>query len=188
MANIARVRVLWSGGTVVGGGLSTFFWDEADTGFVAKLGTFYGAIVNRLAAGTLITIPNTGDLLDVATGELSGTWSETATYTVASATAGVYAAGTGARVTWATSGIRNGRRVKGSTFLVPLVGTCYAVDGTIDAAVNTGFQTAAQALVTASAGHMRVYSRPKAGSAGQQNTVIGAAAPDFVSGLRSRRT
>lgn len=188
MANLVRLRTLWSGPPVVGEGVSTFYLDEGASGFLSDFHTFWAAVGNRVPTGITWTTPNTGDLVDINTGELTGTWTDGSSSSVSSSGAGAYAAGVGARFTWPTSGIRNGRRVRGSTFLVPLVTSCYQADGTIDGAVWTSLSSAAGALYTGTAPALRVWSRPVNGAGGQSNTVIGSALPDKVSWLRSRRT
>jgi len=131
---------------------------------------------------------NDGDLLDVATGDLTGTWAEAASGPGSGSGFGAYPAGVGARFTWATSGIVAGRRVRGSTFLCPLVNSCFGTDGTLDETVRTALDAAADGLVTASAGAMRIWSRPAPGRPGQASAVTAGDVPDKVSWLRSRRT
>ena len=188
MANLQRVRVLWGGSPVVGPGVSTFYWDEAVTGFLPALNTFFSSCAGRMPNGLTLTIPNTGDLIDVATGEISGSWSDTIVSGAAGGSANAYAAGVGVRVSWSTSGIRHGRRVRGSTFLVPITTDCYATDGTIGAAFLSTFQSAAGTLIVAQGANMRIYSRPSDGAPGQANPVTGALVPDRISWLRTRRT
>lgn len=188
MANLARVRVVWSGAPVIGGGVSTFFVDEAATGFLSDIRGFFDAIDLTVTGGITWSFPSTGDLIDIATGELTGSWSETPAADVNSTGSGVHAAGVGTRATWRTSGIRNGRRVVGSTFIVPLHTGSYATDGTIDTATLTLLRNAADSLLTDIAGALRVYSRPSVGVAGQASPVISSNVPDKVSWLRSRRT
>lgn len=188
MANLVRVRTVWTGTPLVGPTVSTFYFDEIHVGFVADLHTFWAAVGNRFPPGITWTTDNVGDLIDVATGELSGTWTDGVPSIISSSGAGSFAQGVGARATWLTSGIRNGRRVKGSTFLVPLTTACYQSDGTIDGAVLGSLSTAAGALVTNSTGEMRIYSRPTDTEPGQDNVVVGGVCPDKVSWLRSRRT
>lgn len=188
MANLARVRVEWTGTPVVGSGVSTFYFDEAATGYPADLSTFFDTIKGRIPIGVTIRIPSNGDLIDVASGELTGTWSEAGGSVVVCSGTGNYAAGVGARSKWRTSGIKNGRRVVGSTFLCPLTTGAYDSDGTILAAVLSTLSGATTALVTAVGTDMKIYSRPVAGSGGQASTVVSGEVPDKVSWLRSRRT
>jgi hypothetical protein len=188
MANLARVLVTWAGVPVTGGGISSFFFDEAHEGFQADVAAFLTAVTGLCPAGLAITVPTSGDLVDIATGALTGTWSE-GSGTVINTSSGVaYAAGVGMRTTWRTNGIRNGRRVVGSTFLVPLVTSAYQTDGTIVNATREAVQAAAEDLVVASGANMKIWSRPVNGSGGQASTVLEAVVPDKVSWLRSRRT
>jgi len=168
--------------------VSTFYFDEAHTGFLAHLHTFWAAVGIRVKVGVNFSTPNTGDLIDIATGQLSGTWTDGSASSVSASGSGSFAQGVGARISWATSGIRGGRRVRGATFVVPLTVDNYDADGTLGAAYRGTFETAAAALVTSSAGNMRVYSRPGGGLPGQENAVIGSSVKDTVSWLRSRRT
>jgi hypothetical protein len=69
----------------------------------------------------------------------------------------------GAVVTWRTPGVRNGRRVRGRTFLVPLSGSAYDSTGTLSTPCLTAFNAAASALVSpfgAGAPDLGVYARP----------------------------
>lgn len=188
MANLARVRVVWTGSPVIGGGVSTFYVSEAATGFVADLRAFFETCKNVISTGTLIDVESSGDLIDVATGALSGSWSDTGAAQVVALGSGAYVAGTGARVSWATSGIRNGRRVRGTTFLAPLIGAAFDADGTPAASVITTISGAANTLRAALPGELQIYSRPSGGLPGQASTVIDSSVPNQASWLRSRRT
>jgi len=188
MANLARLLVTWTGTPVTGGGISSFYFDEAHEGFQADVGAFLTSVTGLCPVGLTISVPTSGDLVDVATGALTGTWSEGSGTNILTTSGVSYAAGVGMRCVWKTNGIRNGRRVKGSTFLVPLVTTAYQTDGTIVNATQTAVLTACNTLVTASAGNMRIWSRPVNGVGGQASAVVEAVVPDKVSWLRSRRT
>lgn len=188
MANLARVRVPWGGTPVTGDGVSTFYFDEAHSGFLSDVRTFFDAWKGWIAGGTTFSFPDTGDLIDVATGELTGTWAEPVAATIVATGIGQWAQGVGTRSVWRTSGIRRGRRVQGSTFMVPLTSGCFTGAGGLDDAIRALMLTASSNLVLASGTNMKIYSQPDAAGAGQQNTVIGAVIPDKVSWLRSRRT
>lgn len=187
MANLVRVRSEWTGSPIVGPGVTTWYFAETATGFLADLNVFWGNVGNRFPVGLTVVTQNTGDLIDIDTGALSGTWTDGVTSSVNTSGTGAYAGGVGARIKWATSGVRNGRRVRGSTFLVPLLAASYAVDGTIDGSILGSLQGFANTLYTNTAGDMRIYSRPSGGQAGQASTVTGVVIPDKVSWLRSRR-
>jgi len=188
MANLVRVRTTWNGTAVVGEGVSTFYFTEAHTGFVADLTAFWTTLKGNFPAGITLRTDNTGDLVDIDTGQLSGTWTDTAGSPVLTTGAGVFAQGVGARVKWTTTGIRNGRRVRGATFLCPLINGSYESDGSLTSTFITAATTACNTLLTDSGTFMRTYSRPVPGQGGQASPVTAALIPDKISWLRSRRT
>lgn len=188
MPTIKRVRVEWTGAPVVGPGVSTFHFSGVHVGFVSDIAAFFNSISTWVPTGTTLQIPGSGDTIDEATGQINGSWSDGAPATLNMGGAGNYQLGVGARVVWGTSGIRNGRRVKGSTFIVPIISAAYATDGTPATAALAAWQTAANTFLINSDNEFIVYSRPAPGSAGQSNLVVGATFPDKVSWLRSRRT
>jgi hypothetical protein len=168
--------------------VSTFYFAEAGSGWGASLNTFFDAIKTFLPLGTSQSYSISGDLIDVATGELSGTWTDGAGWTVTSSTNQPYVGGTGVRVVWATGGINNGRRVRGSTFLCPMNSGHFTADGNISSANAATIATAANAIVSASGHEMHIYSRPAAGRPGMSSAVISASVPVEASWLRTRRT
>jgi hypothetical protein len=88
---------------------------------------------------------------------------------------------------WRTSGLRHGRRVQGSTFIVPLALGSYQSDGTLVDANVTTIRNAAQTLLGSQA--LQILSKATPGTSdGQANPVISVTVPDKVSWLRSRRT
>jgi len=188
MANLARVRAEWTGSTVTGGGVSTFYFDEAAEGWTSLLANFYATFQAFLPSGTTIKVLSVGDLIDVATGQITGSFTDGTDQTVSGNASGVWAAGVGARFVWTTAGIHNGRRVKGSTFIVPLAANEYDVLGTIKDSSITTMVGAATTLLGALPNAMKIYSRPVNGAGGQASTVLSGSMPDKVSWLRSRRT
>jgi hypothetical protein len=101
-----------------------------------------------------------------------------------------YSAASGGVVTWRTAGVRNGRRVRGRTFLVPLASAAYQSDGTIASAVLTSLNTNfATFLSDTNSAVLGVYARPtfKGATDGAWFTVTGFNVPDKVAVLRSRR-
>lgn len=187
MATILRMRCVWSGTAITGDGLTTFYLPQAETGMSAVVNTFFDSIKAYLAAGSTITIPDTGDLVDDATGELAGSWSDGSTSTVQTTGAGGFAAGVGARVKWSTQGVVNGRRVRGSTFLVPLSAAQYQSDGTLLDATKGVLQTAANTMNNAFSSGLLIWHRPVNGAGGSSHAVTSGEVPDKVSWLRSRR-
>lgn len=191
MATLNRIRVEWSGLTALPG-VSTFYAPESDSTAVAGLVTFFNAIKFGFPNGLSWNIYGTGDTIDEATGHINGIWTSAGSGTVTS-TGGAtnYAAGVGMRVRWLSGGIVHNRRVNGSTYLTSLTTLGYGPDGTLDTSMMNQFQTAANALVSATS--LRVYSPPWKGSptnparAGSSYEVIASVIPDRVTALRSRR-
>lgn len=188
MTTLARVRVVWGGTGVVGGGVSTFYSADSDGApLAAQLLTYFNAIKGILPPSVNFVVDNGGATIDSDTGELNGSWSGGAGGGGTGTGAGAFAQGVGMRQVWVTTTIHRGRRVRGSTFLVPIGTSNYESDGTLTSGVVTAVQAAAAALVTAAAGNMVIWSRPLGVSPGATAPVTAALTPDKVSWLVSRR-
>lgn len=183
MADLERIVVQWSAAQGLPG-VSVFFGDLAGNAN-ASIKTFFTAIQSLFPAGLTWVIPGSGDLVDSGTGALSGTWINGAGGgTVVASGAANYAAGCGAYVIWGTGAIVNGRRLKGRTFLAPLINSAYDA-GTIVNANRTTLETAAAALVAA--GNTNVWHRPVNGAGGVASQPTSATVPDQVTSLKTRR-
>jgi len=180
--------VPWTGGGVTGGGLSTFYFEAASSGFVADVKTFFDTIKSAIPNSISISVPDSGDIIGDTDGALNGVWSETGTGgSVAGTSSATWAGGVGYRVVWSTAGVFQNRRVRGSTFICPISTAAYDAQGTIEPVTLAAHRTAASTLV-AQQPDMRIWSRPRPGVAGESNAVTSATIPDAVSWLRSRRT
>lgn len=180
-----RVRVSWDGLGALPG-VSTFYYGVASPN-VSDLVTFFTAIRSLVPSGLTWTIPNTGDELDDATGQLTGTWSGSGGGTVTSNGGSVaYAAGVGVAVNWTTGVIVGRRRVQGRTFLCPLVSSAYSTNGSIAGGNLTTIGSAAAAFV-ASGVAKGIWHRPRNGSGGQYAAINFFQVPNRVTALRSRR-
>ena len=188
MATISRIRAAWQNWPGAPG-VSTFYAVMGPAqSEVDGVRAFFNALAALLPSGLTITVPPSGDNIDDATGQIVGAWSVTTPPAVVTGTgAGNYAGNAGACVHWTTGSVLLGRRVKGTTFLVPLVSTAFATDGSIGAATLTTLQTAAAGLVTAWAGNGKVWSRKTQFRQGSSYTVTGSSVPDLAISLRSRR-
>lgn len=186
MASIDRVLVTWTGANALPG-VSVFYGTPGAPALANDLYAFFDAIKALIPSVVTLTIPAAGDMVDDVTGALSGTWSASGVGTIGGIGPGAYAAGVGARVVWRTNGVRNGRRVRGSTFVCPLITNCYENDGSLSSSTIGTLTTAAGAVVTA--GRLLVWSRPTNSTSGdgESNVVNAAQVPDRVTALRSRR-
>lgn len=167
-------------------GISTFYVGTTDAD-ISELVGFFTAIKGLWTPGLTWNVPNVGDVLDVATGDLLGTHIFTGGGSVSSSSSsGTYAAGVGARVQWLTADVKNNRRVRGTTFLTHLKSTGYDSTGTIDSTALSTIQTAASALV-ASGSPWGVYSRPRPGLDGSFHAWNAATVPDKIAWLTTRK-
>lgn len=189
MADFARLRVSLTGNPVTGPSVMTFYNSEpGNVGFADAVETFLTSCVGQFPFNLQFTVPSNGDILESTTGALIGAWTDPGTGGVVSTSgAANWTQGVGGRVVWNTSGIFNGRRVRGSTFMVPLWSGAYEGAGGLVSGTISTFQTAANALVAAWP-ELCIWSRPTTGTNGEINLVTSATVPDAVSWLRSRRT
>lgn len=185
MTTQARVRVAWNG---LGGlpGVSTFYYPSSAP-VLTGLTSFFNSIKSLVPDALSWTIPNSGDTIDMADGSLVGGWIGTGGGTVQGiGGASPYAAGVGTRVVWNTLGIAGGRRVRGATFIAPILASNFDSAGTIATAALNTIQTAASSLA-ASGVAWGVWSRPTDTRAGTFHATNDAIVADRVTALRSRR-
>lgn len=177
----------WSGGP----GYSVFHFDlpggvGSATDCANAVRAMFEAIKSYIPAAININFP--GEMtIHADDGTLTGTQVVSpAPAMVDCAGASVYSAASGARITWETAGIVAGRRVRGRTFLVPLVATVYDSDGTLASAFRTNLQTAATNMLGAltTAGQNLVVWSPTTSTI---HDVGSATIPDQATVLRSRR-
>lgn len=184
---LARMRVTWQGWPGAPG-YSNFYCEAAAGALpLAQIRTFFDTVKSYLPAGLTLSFPGSGDIIDPATGNLSGAWSETAQTNVVGTGSGNYAGNAGAVVHWLTDSIVRGRRLRGRTFLVPLVTGAYDTLGSLGTTPLATLQSAASTLVGAASTPLEVWSRPGPGYAGSQGTVTSSRVPDLAVSMRSRR-
>jgi hypothetical protein len=200
MASLLRVKARWSGfqGSP---GYSVFHFagtaGAEPTGSEAavaagKVYGFFQAIRTQFPAGVSIQIMPDVEVIESTDGKLVSVLSGGAQSAVtggASASAG-FAAAVGAVVTWRTAGIRNGRRVKGRTFMVPLSSVAFQNDGTLIGDATFVLTQAALALSDQqSSPDLGVYARPstKGATDGVWHPIVSYSVPDMGAVLRSRR-
>lgn len=176
-------------------GVTTFFQNPA----IAQpnpgaIRTFFEAMKTALPAGLTVTVPGSGDLIEESNGQIAGAWSATpAPLPTTMQGAGAYAGNAGSVVHWLTTTVVNGRRVRGRSFLVPVVMSGFETNGSLTPSMVDGIRTAAQALVDTTPGHLVVWHRPRKAtptqpaSVGSFAAVTGVRVPDLAISLRSRR-
>lgn len=199
MTLIARTRVTWTGTPVVGPGVSTFYLASGVTaGWPAALVTLYTALKNYVPTGVTWTIPDTVDLIEDTTGELDSSMTPGGGGSVLSSGGAVdYKPGVGGRLRWGTDGVVGGRRVTGTTFLVPMTSQ-ETPNGVVQGATRATIAAAMATYWGSTAFDPAIYSRhlparvvggksypERMGSAHQ---ITSGSVPASITWLRSRRT
>lgn len=188
MTDLNRVRVAWQGwpGSP---GVSTFYLVTSPTqSQIDAIRAFFNSLAGSLPSGLTITVPASGDTIDDATGLIVNSWAVVTPPTVVTGTGtGNYAGNAGAVCHWLTSTVLNRRRVRGRTFLVPLVSTAYDTAGSLSTTMISTISAAATTLTSALGTNFRVWHRPVNGAAGASAVVTGFRVPDLAVSLRSRR-
>lgn len=203
MTQLLRVKARWSGFTgapgytvlhfrdfATEGGGGSDFDAAAATGAVDRTRSFFGGLAALLPDSVTVTPEQEVDVIEDTTGELVTSLASTSGGSVEGSASGGYSAASGAVVNWRTGGIRNGRRIRGRTFIVPVASSCYNDSGVLIPTVQQTIQTAASQLA-ASAGtpDLFVYARPSGPGAsdGTSSAVTSATVPSMGAILRSRR-
>lgn len=200
MADIAIVKALWSGFNGAPGTSTFAIRDTAGTGSptssqvtacVGAIRTFFNAFAATIQNGVSISFDGNGTIVNEVDGELKGSVAYTVPTVVSCSGSGTVAAPAGASIRWNTAGIRNGRRVRGRTFIVPLVATSYESNGTLTSTFLTTATTAATGLISAATSSASwspcVWSRPVSGAGGFAWPFVTSSVKDEVAVLASRR-
>jgi len=199
MVEMAKVQVNWSGFTGAPGFTNLYFRDFETGGIdqaivdhvVSKTDTWISSIITRLPTTVTLEVQQTVQIIESTNGALQRFMVAAVDppARVGSGT-GNYSAVSGAVVNWYTDGVRNGRRIRGRTFLVPIAGSTLDVDGSINNTQLTALRAATTTFTAAGgAGDMGVWSRPSVPGAtdGEWNAVSAFTIPDKVAFLSSRR-
>lgn len=173
---------------MTGPGISTFYAVGTDgAALAAAVWDFFTSIKDEFPIGVTWTRPTGGETVDDNTGEINGTWTGGTGGTLSGTDSGPFARGVGMRIVWETAGVTGGRRVRGSTFLVPLGASRYQSDGSIIDARVTNVLTAGNALVTAMAGALVILTRNTPAHSGTSHEVTSVTVPDKTTWLTTRR-
>lgn len=197
---LGRVKIRWSGFQGAPGltvlHFGAFPHDTFDSTMaanaVSKTDAFIQALKPHIAYGATLETVADVETIDITSGELNGivTTTPAAAATSTQSLGQKFTAASGAVINWKTNEIRNGRRMRGRSFLVPLGISVVENNGTLDPSFVTSMNTAAAALrSTTGAAALMVYGRPSAPGAndGTVGGVIGHSIPDMAAVLRSRR-
>lgn len=199
MAHMAKVTIEWSG-FPGGPGYSNLYFrdfigdgtlDQAIVdGALAKTDTWLAAIRAGLPSSVMTRVDNTVEAIEDTTGALQGFWTGTTAAAAGGSGGTAYSAASGAVVTWYTSTVRNSRRVRGRTFIVPLGTLQYETDGTIIPTRLASYNAACEALIDqGTVADLGIWSRPTTpgGTDGDWSVVTAFRIPDMAAILTSRR-
>jgi hypothetical protein len=174
MTNLNRIRVQWTGFNGAPG-VSTFY--SLDTATVMEsLHTLFDSLSSRLPNTVTCVIEPSGDVIDDTTGDIVGAWAGTPQAAVTGTQTQGYQAASGAQLSWGTSTILDGHRLRGRTFLVPLAGNMFSGTGQLQEINRAAMETSALAYLVSQDASFVIWHRPFAGRAADPTRGIKAKA------------
>lgn len=190
---ITRLTAAWTGFRGAPG-YSNFYFagDSADELLLEQsaetVRSFFQAFRDYLPSGINIQVRGNAEVIDEANGQITSQLDFEQPAPVIGATTGTYSAASGAVVNWNTNAYRNGRRIRGRTFLVPLSTNAYDSAGDLNGAALGDIRDGATYLSSGAAPlPFVVWARPINGSGGTAEPVVSHTVPDMGAILRSRR-
>lgn len=200
MTGMLKVATKWTGFSGAPGYTNFFFRDFSSTGeptsaqataAVARVQTFWSNMAAKFPPNVQLAIQGEVQVIEDTDGKLKDIFTVTPPANIVGGSATTtYSAPTGMVINWRTGGVRNGRRIRGRTFLVPCANNMYEADGSIAAASLASAVSTAQALADQTGTpDLGVWARPttKGATDGIWQVVTGVTVPDMAAVLRSRR-
>jgi len=169
LPEVLRVKINWSGFVGSPGYTNFHFTEFVSEGYTqeqadacaAKVQTFITSMKNYLPATVTLTVDTTVDIIQTDTGNLVGFFTVAPGAAQVGTNPATYAAAAGACISWGTNGVRNSRRVRGRTFIVPLASNSLDTNGSINDSSLTGIRAAAAALIAnVGTGDLSIWARP----------------------------
>lgn len=169
---ISKVVTSWTG-TSGGPGVTQLYFEDLENDAVSAsqaqsavdaVRAFWNSVATYLPDEIVLTVSTTVDGYNPADGQLTGTvTAATPPASVGGTSTLNYAMAAGAKINLHTGDIRNGRRVKGSIYLVPATVAALGPTGIVSSAARTAINSAGttmkNAFVTAGC-RLIVWSRP----------------------------
>jgi len=171
MSEVGVVKAEWRGGP--GGlGVSTFVLSPQavlDLGDVQAgvdaVAAFFNGIKQLIPTGYTIQVLGDVNVYEHTTATLTGALAATPPAAIVCTGGVAYAAPVGAAVQWDTATIQNGHRLRGRTFLVPLINTAFDTSGSLGGSIVTTIETVALAMADTTVVDLSrmfyVWGRPK---------------------------
>ena len=155
----------------------------------ALVETFWKAVASRLPSIVRLDILPEAPEFSPGTGQMVDVHAFSAPAVISGTAAGAYSSASGGLIHWFTNEVRNGRRLRGKTFLVPMTASAFGTDGALAVAHRTALEDAATALRSGAAAQLVIWGRPTARGAGDGvlAPVTSARVPQMQAVMRSRR-
>jgi hypothetical protein len=211
MTVIARVKLEWTGFNG-GPGYSIFHmrdfglqdvgdWtNEHAAAAATKIEAWADGVRSIVAPPVRLKVSSDVEIINEQTGQLETVVSAGVRNQMQNPAPGVggYSGASGAVVTWRTNGVRNGRRIRGRTFIVPCYAAAFQEDGTLSPAARLQLEASSANLISAEGTpDMGVYARPTrtrnpdgsftTNADGVWYFATSVSVPDLAAVMRSRR-
>lgn len=211
MSNLLRVKLRWSG-FQGGPGYSIFHFANTSEGFntiaeaeaaVDRVDAFAEAIKGMIPYQTSLQVETDVEDINPVNGEMITVFSATpaSAHNATISLGPTFAGPVGMVINWKTGGVRAGRRVRGRTFLVPLLSQTFDINGTATSGALSTVNAAAAPLYAGTEPDIRlgVWARPTAikdangdptgeyNDDGVWHPATAHSVPDMAAVLRSRR-
>lgn len=199
MVQMAKVTINWTGFPGGPGYSNLYFRDISGPASidqivvddaVDKVEAWIQYWRNRLPTAVKTGVDPTVEIVESATGELQGFMTASVSAPAAGLGVASFSAPSGACVSWYTSTVRNGRRMRGRTFIVPLDIQSYEPDGTLLDIIVSATPAVNDAMIaTGTPANLGIWARPSGPGAndGQWALVTAARLNDRPAMLTSRR-
>jgi hypothetical protein len=199
MTTMAKVTINWSGFPGGPGYTNLYFRDftvggNIDQGVVdgavSKTDAFLTAVRPLIPSTITVGVNSTVEEIEDTTGALVSFYTGTPAAAAVGSGGTAYAGPAGAVISWYTNVVRNSRRIRGRTFIVPAGTGSFDTDGTITSTRLANLVTAATGITAAAgAGDLGVWARPTSPGAtdGVWAVVASYRVPDRAAILTSRR-
>lgn len=198
LAPIMKTVINWTGFNG-GPGYTNLYWQGLPANAtelihaqdaVDKVDLFLASLATRVPATVTLAVDPTVQIIEETTGALQAFLNTAPDPNRVGSGTGNYSAAAGACANWSTQGVRNGRRIRGRMFMVPLAGSSLDTDGSINGTQLTALRNAVDVLRTPGANaQLVVWARPTAPGAtdGISFPVSASSIADKTAILTSRR-
>lgn len=191
---VMKYRVFWQVPNA-GPAMSTFHLEgqapaAAPQPIADAFQVFFDAIKKYIPNEVGVSFDNEVTDHETTTGQLVEAFPVTPPPAVTGTGTTVWAGGAGGRLVWSTSRVLNGRRVRGATFLVPLVLTAFASTGRLGSTSTADVNAAAgvlRASLNSNGSPLAIWSGPNTGRPGVTSIVNGHGLDAVAGTLRSRK-